>query len=377
MHNIFARWLALFAAIISAPAMANCSSCEDITRNFAKKEGFNGVVLVAQGSRVDYVESFGVMNASTRAPLSADTRFETGSISKWIAAIVVMRLVQQGQLSLDEPITRYLPGYRKDTGRKITLRWLMSHSSGVPNEIDAAVKQDPTVKELSLENDTAVRKYASGDLRFEPGTDWDYSHSNWLIVKAVVEKVTGQNYGDLVNRILLQPLALHNSGVWVGDSANVPGMALGYRQLDPQPEPLRKPNPDFLVMAGGYYASANDMLQLMDGLFAGKLLSPKALNTLMTVIRPDQHYALGGRAKILDTGDKPRLVAWEYGSNGAFRVLAWRVIEDGHTVIVMNNTSFDHMKIGALATQLLDASYLVNGVMDNLNVQTGDRPAVR
>lgn len=349
--------LVILATLAASSAMAACGDCATIAHRFATEQRFNGVVLVGHGSQVDYVESFGTADAGARRALTADTPFEAGSISKWIAAMVVMRLVQQGELSLDEPISTYLPDYRRDNGGRLTLRTLMSHSSGVPNDIDAAIKRDPATRTLSLDNAEAVRRFASGNLRFAPGTDWDYSHSNWLLVKAIVEKVTGQSYAALVQGYLVQPLALRHSGVYSGSSTTVPGMALGYKQLAPSPEPLDKPTPNFMTLAGGFYASANDLFVLMDGLFTGKLLSPEITRTLMTVERPAQDYALGGRAKTLPFAGREHPVAWEYGSNGAFRVLAWRTLDDGHSVVVMNNTSFDHMKIGDLATALMEASY--------------------
>lgn len=352
------RWLwALLALLVASPALADCAACAVTARRFAVDQHFNGVVLVGHGAQVDYVENFGVADASTQRPLTADTPFETGSISKWIAAIVVMRLVQQGELALDEPIARYLPDYRHDNGARLTLRHLLSHSSGVPNQIDEAIKRDPATRNLSLGNAEAVRRYASGDLRFAPGTDWDYSHANWLLVKAIVEKVTRQHYASLVNGYLLQPLGLRHSGIYSGSSSAVRDMALGYQQLAPALVPLDKPVPDFMVLAGGFYASANDMFALMDGLFGGKLLSPESTRTLMSVERPAQDYALGGRTKTLSFAGTDHPVAWEYGSNGAFRVLAWRTLDDGHSVIVMNNTSFDHLKLGELATALMEASY--------------------
>lgn len=356
-HTVWRFALAALFLIATFPALADCGDCSSITRRFVAKEGFNGVVLVGHGSKIDYVGSFGVADAGSGRALTADTPFEAGSISKWIAAMVVMRLVQQGELSLDKPISTYLPNYRRDNGAKLTLRNLMTHASGVPNDIDEAIKRDPSTRTLSLNNTKAVQRFASGDLRFEPGTDWDYSHSNWLLVKAIVEKATERDYASLVDGYLIQPLALHHSGIYSGSSSGVPGMARGYQRLAPQTEPLDKPMPNFMVLAGGFYASANDLFVLLDGLFAGKLLSPESTHTLMAVERPAQHYALGGRTKTLTFAGKDHPVAWEYGSNGAFRMLAWRTLDDGHTVIVMNNTSFDHMKIGDLGTALMEASY--------------------
>lgn len=352
------RWLAAGALLAATfPAAAECGDCARLAQGFAADEHFNGVVLVGRGDRIEYAAAFGVADAEAGTPLTLDTAFEAGSISKWIAAIVVMKAVEAGRLSLDAPISTYLPDYRRDNGDRLTLRTLMSHASGVPNQIDEAIKRDPATRGLSLDNDEAVRRYASGDLRFEPGTDWDYSHSNWLLVKAIVERSTGMDFAALVQRDIVQPLRLPHSGVYSGSSRAVPGMAHGYRQLAPQPEPLDKPLPGFMMLAGGFYASANDLFALMQGVFSQQLLSAGSVRVLMTVERPAQDYALGGRVKRLTFAGRVHPVAWEYGSNGAFRVLAWRTLDDAHTVVVMNNTGFDHMKIGDFATALMEASY--------------------
>ena len=349
------RGLKIVAAMLAFGVAAPCAaqSYHDLVD---ASEGFNGVALVGTGDHVGFVEGVGRADAANGVPMLANTRFETGSVSKWIASIVVLKLVDQGRLDLDAPITRYLPDYRPDTGARLTLRRLMSHSSGVPNDILAA-RKDPAVRGVELEQMEAVRRYASGDLAFAPGTAWDYSHSNWLIAKAIVERVSGKSYAALVDQLLVRPLGLKDSGVYRGDSGAVKGMAVGYAAL--APEPVRKPNPvpDFMAMAGGYYTSAPDLMKLMNAVLDGKLLRPASRRALMTVLMPDQHYALGGRVRTETIGGKAREAAWEDGSNGGFRMLARRVIADGHTVIVFTNASYDYQKLGELGTALLDASY--------------------
>lgn len=319
-------------------------------------DGFNGVALVGTGKQVRFVEGIGRADAANGVPMLANTRFETGSVSKWVASIVILKLVDQGRLDLDAPITRYLPDYRADTGARLTLRRLMSHSSGVPNDIQAA-RKDPATRGIEMEQMAAVRRYASGDLAFAPGTEWDYSHSNWLIAKAVAERISGKPYAALVEQLLVRPLGLKDSGVYRGDSGAVRGMAQGYAAL--VPEPVRKPNPvpDFMAMAGGFYTSAPDLLVLMNAVLDGRFLSPASRKALTTTLMPDQHYALGGRVRIEKIGGRDREAAWEDGSNGGFRMLARRVLADGHTVIVLTNGSYDYQKLGDLGTALLDVSY--------------------
>lgn len=318
---------------------------------------FNGTIVVGRGSSILFSKAIGVADPQSQAPMTLATRFEAGSVSKWVAAMVVMKMIDQGILRLDEPIRQYLPDYRADNGAKLTLRHLMSHSSGVPNELIAARKADPVVAHTELEQMEAVQRYASGDLRFVPGTEWDYSHSNWLIVKAIAERMAHRPYRDLVSAWLVEPLNLRDSGLFSAESSTVPGMALAYSLTATAWQRKVNAVPDYMAMAGGFYSSAPDMLRLMDGVLDGRILSPASRAVLMKVQMPDQRYALGGRTRVETIAGKPREAAWEDGSNGGFRLVARRVLADGITVIVFNNSGYDHQKLGTLASGLMDAAY--------------------
>ncbi|HEX8606888.1 MAG TPA: serine hydrolase domain-containing protein [Pseudoduganella sp.] len=319
--------------------------------------GFNGTVAVGRGARILYSKAVGLADPQAGTPMALATRFEAGSVSKWIAAMVVMKLVDDGRLALDEPVTRYLPEYRADTGARLTLRHLMSHSSGVPNDIVAARKADPQVGLAPMEQMEAVRRFASGDLRFTPGTAWDYSHSNWLVVKAIVERAGGRAYRDCVSAWLLEPLRLRDSGVFSGESAAVPGMAVAYAGLAPPWQRKVTPVPDYLAMAGGFYTSAPDMLLLMDGVLGGDILGPASRAALMRVVMPGQHYALGGRTRVDTIAGVARETAWEDGANGGFRLVARCVLADGTAVVVCNNSNHDQQELALLASALMAAAY--------------------
>jgi CubicO group peptidase (beta-lactamase class C family) len=355
-------FLLMFGMVALASSPAGAQSYHDIADRYLERDGFNGVVLVATGDRIEAVEGFGRADAEYGVPMLATTRFETGSVSKWIASILILKLVEQGKLDLDTPINKYLPDYRPDTGAKLTLRRLMSHSSGLPNQVLEA-RKDPAVRGVELDQLDAVRKYASGDLGFEPGTKWDYSHSNWVLAKAIVERVTGRSYAMLVERVLIRPLGLKNSGIYHGDSGRIRGMAAGYERLTPAPDRKPNPIPDFMAMASGFYTTAPDLLRIMNAVLDGDFLRPASRAALMTTIMPDQHYALGGRVRIERIAGQDREAAWEDGANGGFRMIARRVLADGHTVIVFTNAKFDYAKLGALGTELLDRSYTLEDAL--------------
>ncbi|MFP2898159.1 serine hydrolase domain-containing protein [Corallococcus sp. 4LFB] len=323
-------------------------------RQFATDTRFNGVVLVGKGSRAEYVEAFGVKNAEAKEPLTRNSRFFVGSVSKWLTSIVVLRLVDEGKLALDEPILTYLPEYRADTGKQITLRHLISHGSGLPNGLMDAFKKDPSIESETRPQAEAVTRYASGDLVFTPGSRFDYNITNWILVQAILERVSGQPYAQLAQRLLFKPLRMKDSGIAAGEAGNVPNLALGYRSLEPKVERRVYTLPNYLVTGGGFYSTADDMLRLNHGVLSGKLLSPASRKALLTVERPESAYALGGRVRAYEAkGQAAQTVATNDGTSGAYRTVSWRVLDDGRTVIILSNLRPDDSKLFAFTESLL------------------------
>lgn len=323
-------------------------------QQFAADTDFNGVALVGKGSQVEYVETFGVMDAESAKRLKRNSRFFVGSVSKWLTSIVVLRLVDEGKLALDEPILTYLPEYRADTGKQLTLRHLISHGSGLPNGLMDAAKKDPSIESETRSQAEAVTRYASGDLVFTPGTRFDYNITNWILVQAILERVSGQSYAQLAQRLVFKPLSMADSGIAAGEAGKVSNLALGYRSLEPKVERRVYTLPNYIVTAGGFYSTAEDMLRLNHGALSGKLLSPASRKALLTLERPESAYALGGRVRTYETkGQAAQTVATNDGTSGAYRTVSWRVLDDGRTVIILSNLRPDDSKLFAFTESLL------------------------
>ncbi|QAT85979.1 beta-lactamase [Corallococcus coralloides] len=324
-------------------------------QQFAADTQFNGVALVGKGSHVEYVETFGVMDAESAKRLKRNSRFFVGSVSKWLTSIVVLRLVDDGKLSLDEPILTYLPEYRADTGKQITLRHLISHGSGLPNGLMDAAKTDPSIEKETRPVAEAVARYASGDLVFTPGTRFDYNITNWLLVQAILERVSRDSYAELAQRLVFKPLRMSDSGIAAGEAGKIPNLALGYRSLKPKAERRVYTLPSYLVTAGGFYSTADDMLRLNHGVLSGKLLSSESRKALLKVERPESSYDLGGRVR---TFKNKRLITQNAATNdgtcGAYRTISWRILEDGRTVIFLSNLRPDDTKLFNLTESLLE-----------------------
>ncbi len=331
------------------------SAVTRLVDDFVARQAFSGVVLVARGDSVVALRASGDADAERGVRTTIDTRYELGSIAKWIASVVVLKLAEQGKVALDAPITTYLPEYRRDTGARLTLHHLLTHTSGIPNDVVAALRADSTLARASLPAADAVRRYASGDLQFAPGARFDYAHANWLVVRAIVERVTGRPYADVVQATLWTPLGLAHAGTFAGDFAQVTGAARGYAALAPAPRRRVVFMPDFMAASGGSYASARDLLALLHAVYGGAVLSPASLAALNRVHVPGEDYAYGSRVRMRTPDGRATRVAWHAGSNGAFKTLAARTLDDGWTVIVLGNASPDQGAMAALADDVLRA----------------------
>lgn len=325
---------------------------EETIEQLARRNNFSGVVLVGRGETVLSAQAWGWRDVEAGAPMTIESRFALGSMSKWIATLLVLLETERGTLSLDKPVGAYLSGYRKDTGAKITLRHLLTHTSGLPNDVLAALRQDRAVAALPLRASEAAGRFASGDLQFEPGARFDYAHSNWIVVQAILERPGREPYPDQLHRLLTGPGQLAHSGIFTGDFAAVPFAARAYSAESP-PRLKMDPAPGFLSCAAGFYSSAPDLLKLMHRVFHSDLFSEASRTALLEVAVPEENYALGGRVRLLALGNRQKATAWESGSIGGFKTCVAHVIDDDLTVAVLNNSNMSPNALSEMTETIL------------------------
>lgn len=321
---------------------------------FVKTNGFAGTILRAKAGKAVYARNFGLANIDAKAPATTDTVYGIASISKFLTTISVLKLVEAGKLALDAPLSTLLPGYRGDTGGKVQLAHLLSNTSGIPNGFTPAAKEEPDLVIRDLGTTESVRRFASGDLSFEPGSKFDYVLTNWFIVVAVVEAATGKPFQQAMQEITLSPLGLTRTSAELG-TENQPGSALSYRTVEP---PVEWGNPRTPVMAasGGYFSNAPDLLRAAHVVFDQRFLSPGSLNELRTVRVADQDYSLGGRVRTMVIGGKPVEAAWETGRTAGYRSLLAHRYDTQETIILLNNTGLSQKAIDLFADDLFGAA---------------------
>ena len=208
----FALLVLLSLALFQQTALAqdHAARIDELMKRAHEAGRFNGAVLVAENGKVIYKKGFGLANMEWNIPVETDTKFRLGSITKQFTAALVLQLVEQGKIKLDGKITDYLPDYRKETGERITIHHLLTHTSGIPSYTSLPgffrdVSRNPfQVSEF-------VKKYASGDLEFEPGTKWRYNNSGYFLLGAIIERVTGKPYEQVLKQHILDPLGMKNT----------------------------------------------------------------------------------------------------------------------------------------------------------------------
>ncbi|RYG78712.1 MAG: class A beta-lactamase-related serine hydrolase, partial [Alphaproteobacteria bacterium] len=189
--------------------------------------GFNGLLAYARGGKMRHLRCVGASNLAADHAVSRETQFRWGSVTKWLTSVALLRLVEQRRLTLEASVSSLLPGFREDTGRQVALQNLLSNTSGIPDLLSRRLPSEPGLRSSTATSREMVARFGGGDLDFAPGIGWDYSALNWVIIAAIIERVTGEPYPVALRRLVLKPLNM--TGAFI-DAPDVPQprLALSY-----------------------------------------------------------------------------------------------------------------------------------------------------
>ncbi len=343
--------LAAGATLLSGcAAIANLSTGPLFERHLPKD--YSGVAAVRKDARAPLVvHAAGLALREEKQPITKDTRFLVGSMTKWISAVTVLRLADMGTLDLDAPISRHLPELPPANGA-VTLRQLMSNRSGIPNGLAEALKKDrAAVEKLEIGPVEAALRYGAGTPSWPPGEHWDYSFTNWVLVAAVVERARKEPFTETVEELVLAPSGVRDTSFAATGYEDEVGMAVAYNAAG-----QRKTSavPPMIAASGTLYSTASDLVKIADAVYSTRLLSDKARKALSTVVVSAEEYALGGKVKTVNTKNGARTLAWEAGAIGAYKTLLAYDPADGRAVVLLNNTDMQQADQAKIAAALFD-----------------------
>ena len=238
-------------------------------------------VAVVKGGKLVYTQAYGKARLESPIAATPEMRYSIGSISKQFTAAAILLLQEDGKLSIDDAVGKYVPGLTR--GNEVTIRQTLSHTSGYQDYWPEDYVMTPMLKAESAQQ--ILDTWGKKALDFEPGTQWQYSNTNFVIAGRIVEQVTGQPLMDLLTRRIFQPLGMKS--VWNSDEAKLTQAdatayyrhALGPLRVAP------KEGRGWMFAAGELAMTAHDLALWDESLIAQSILKPESYRLMFTEVK--------------------------------------------------------------------------------------------
>lgn len=230
---------------------------------------FSGAVLVMRDGATLFEGAYGLADRDLAIKNTLDTKFRVGSMNKMLTAVAILQLVQAGKVSLDATFGTYIPGYpNADMASKVTIHHLLTHTGGTGDIFGPQF----TANRLSLRDaEDYLELYGTRALLFAPGTQWAYSNYGFMLLGAVVERVSGMSYDDYVATNILAPAGMTQTGASPEDVV-VPKRSVGYMKQNGALVSNAPTLPYRGTPAGGWYSTVGDIARFATALREHKLL---------------------------------------------------------------------------------------------------------
>jgi len=353
----FISLMLLITALVSVDAAAQKINTKQLTADYDRmlsekfRQGETGcAALVAKDGQIIYKKAFGMADLELNVPMQPDMVFRIGSITKQFTAVAILQLMEQGKLSLQDDITKYIPDYPTH-GYNITIEHLLTHTSGIKSytnvpEFQKYVRQD-------MKPEEAINTFRNLPMEFAPGTKWNYNNSGYFLLGYIIEKVSGKTYQEYIDENFFKPLGMTGS-CYGNDSRIIKNRASGY-----QPGKDGVQNADFLSMllpfsAGAIQSTVEDLFKWSQAVHSYKLVSKESLDKAFTEYKLANGKGTGyGYGWFLSQLQGSKTIEHGGGINGFLTNAIYFPEEDLFVALFSNSTSvgpdFTSQKMAALA----------------------------
>ncbi|HDR7636283.1 MULTISPECIES: serine hydrolase domain-containing protein [Bacillus] len=239
---------------------------------YLKDKGFNGTVLVTDKNNVVLRKGYGYANIKDKVLTTPRTKYRIGSITKTVVAISILQLREKGKLNIEDNVNKYIPSFPAD--KNITLRNLLTHTSGLPDQGQGSVDAASRLK--------LVTWIGAQKLQFAAGTGWKYTDYNYMVLAYIVEKISNKPLAEYVKENIFTPVEMNESGM----GATLPEdifLAEGYTKKDNELIAAPRLKMNWLYGCGEMYTTVEDMKRLDEAIMDGKLISKQSVSDMFTV----------------------------------------------------------------------------------------------
>ena len=277
--------------ILGINSFGQSTSNKELTENidtlfesYSYHNRFIGSVLISKDNHIIYQKSFGYANVDEHKKNTEKSIFSIASLTKSLTAVGVMKLVEDGNLTLDTPISNYFPDFMPDFSKEITIQHLLNNSSGI--EANIGRKDDNgnglMPEETAITFNEVLEKFKESKLKFEPGTGYDYNNFGYLLLANIIEIVSGQSYANFMEQAVFKPAGMKNTSIAFFNSLNQkaqPYLGLGMTEFKKFNSPFHS---SWLKGAADMNSTTIDLFKFMQALDNGTLLKPTSANKLYT-----------------------------------------------------------------------------------------------
>lgn len=336
----------VFVMPLYSSAQLPSQDIDSIMAQQHRNNNFNGVALVSIDGDIVYEKGWGHANESWEVPNTKTTKFRIGSCTKPLTATLIMTLIEEGKLKLDDPVTRYFPDLSQKHAKKITIRNLLEHTSGIPDYTGL----DFFEERMHVKNEPGefIKNFWNKELRFEPGTALKYTNSGYYLLGVLIEKITGQTYEEVLATRFFDPLNMYRSGLYKNDTI-IKESARGYIHEKGTLKKAPHVNYSVAYSSCGVYSTARDIYKWQQAFYKNRLL-PEELKQKMLEPRY-KHYGLGFTiaTDTLQNGTSVTTFGHEGGIFG-FRSLLHMFENRNHLIVLLDN--HDHNNLKAIAKEI-------------------------
>lgn len=269
--------LVTFESISQNENLEITSKIDSLMKQHYSTNNPGAVIIVFKDRELFFKSSYGMANLEESKPLTTETIFRIGSITKQFTSIGIMMLIEEGKLSLQDKVSKYYPDFSNKS--PITIKQLLSHTSGIKDL--SRIRAVRPLMSVNSKPDTIIKIISDEELNFSPGSNYEYSNSGYVILGGILERLSGENYKNFLTNRIFKPLGM-KSTYYANKDEITNTLALGYFSRSEAFANAPDINSSLLFAAGGIWSNVEDMSKWNEALYTNKLVNQKYIRMAFT-----------------------------------------------------------------------------------------------